>query len=1430
MKRVLPLLFFLCFCLGGLYSQQLQHTQKVSNTPQNKFSPYDGAKRWESNKEMLPGNLQAFVENKGEFVNNVNDWKVLYGCDYQGTRIMFTDKGVIYSMPESIKLPTEADNGKDGEEQEKVNTKVIFHNVAIAWENADAGLTVEAVGERSYYFGFADPVNIGKSIDHAKGFEKLVYHNVYPGIDIEYTFHKDKGIEYAVIVKAGYSAAAFKMLYSGQDGLSIDSKGDIHMATALGDIIDHAPISTQGGAAVESSFKKLSDNEIGFTVSNVNPSVDLIIDPWTVYPTTGGFTPVDVDMDVNSNTYIYGGTAISFSVSTYEQQYSPAGALVWTYAYSMYGPTEYLADMAVDAAGNSYVAAPYTYSNANFMQYALVSVNSAGIQKYFFNTYSRPADPPYDGIFETWNLAFSCDHNTVIEAGAYEYSTYQVAVMNPATGNVYSIDSGSINTSGEVYAGCVAPNGNYYAITGNQVGQDSLYCFNITGTKVTTKWSLLTSYTYYDYSGKSPVGIGTNGIAAGCAYLYTMNGTNLDQRSLTTGAIIKHLNIPTGDSTYQTGGYGTSSSGIAVDLSCGYVYVGTVGAVNVYDQNLNPVTTVATPGGATVYGVTYQNGLISATGYDASNTGFVMQFNAQKCKTSLTITSTNTTCGQNNGTATCSTPTFCAAPYSYLWTPSGQTNQTATNLGPGTYTVHVTTASACVDVQDTVTILPSKPMTLTATVTSSGACSSNLSATVTGGVAPYIYLWSTGATSTALTGVGSGTYTIYATDSAGGCKDSATVTVAGSGATIKSTTVNESCFGGTNASGTLTVTGGTGPFSYSWSTGATSSSVNNLAAGSYSCVVTDKGTGCKDTVGIVIIQPTQLRDSITNIVPSLCSSANGSATVGVAGGSGGYTYSWAPSGGTNATANNLAGGIYTVTVTDKNGCTNTATANVPSTGGFRDSVVNTVNVLCFGGNNGSITVGVTGGVAPYTYTWNTGKTGATVSTLSAGTYTITITDGTGCKMLLVDSITQPKQLLASTGAGPTICIGQTAVLTGNATGGTPAYTYLWDATTTGSTYSVNPVTTTTYTVQATDNNGCTAKSTVTVTVNPPLSVVASPPQTVCPGGSITLTANGKGGDGTYTYTWYPPATGTVGQTIKVSPAVTTTYTVVINDACGTPVAKDSVTITVNPLPTVAFVPDTLNGCYPQCIKFTDLTTILGGTLQSWSWTFGDGGTDTIQNSTHCYTKPGVYSVGLTVTSNKGCTSKLNVPNLITIYDHPHANFVGSPQPADIMQPFIQFTDKTTDAYGIISWFWTFGDATDSTSSIENPGHTYRDTGTFCPTLVVTNIHQCTDSIEHCIIIDPLFTLYIPNAFTPNNDNRDDIFLPKGIYVCTFEMWIFDRWGQEIFHTTDINQGWNGHVGNSSAMSQEDTYVYKINATDCEHHNNHSYVGRVTLLK
>ncbi|HEY1646082.1 MAG TPA: T9SS type B sorting domain-containing protein, partial [Candidatus Saccharimonadales bacterium] len=184
-------------------------------------------------------------------------------------------------------------------------------------------------------------------------------------------------------------------------------------------------------------------------------------------------------------------------------------------------------------------------------------------------------------------------------------------------------------------------------------------------------------------------------------------------------------------------------------------------------------------------------------------------------------------------------------------------------------------------------------------------------------------------------------------------------------------------------------------------------------------------------------------------------------------------------------------------------------------------------------------------------------------------------------------------------------------------------------------------------------------------------------------------------------------------------------------------------------------------------------------------------------------------------------------DMVTIYSPPKAAFTYSPQPASIETPRVQFINNSTDIYGIAYQWWTFGDESDSTSNAINPVHTYHDTGTYCATLIVMNNGGCMDTVTNCLVIEPAFKLYIPSAFTPNGDGRNEVFQAVGQYVKSFEMYVFDRWGMELFHSISINQGWDGTY--KGGISQEDVYVYKIIVIDSED-NQHSYVGNVTLLK
>jgi len=797
------------------------------------------------------------------------------------------------------------------------------------------------------------------------------------------------------------------------------------------------------------------------------------------------------------------------------------------------------------------------------------------------------------------------------------------------------------------------------------------------------------------------------------------------------------------------------------------------------------------------------------------------------------VSSVNVLCfGGNNGDAIVGvkggTP-----PYTYSWnTAPVQTTDTASKLTAGSYAVNITDNTGCIA---TATVNITQPPQLRDSINSVNVLcfgGNNGSATVDikGGTPTYTYSWNTAPVQTTVTAsnLTAGAYTVNVVDK-NGCKDSSSVTITQPAAlTLTGSAFPVTCFGQCNGSATVIPSGGTPTYTYSWTSGSSIGAATALCAGPYTVTVTDANSCAIDT-SFTITQPTAIALTKSD-VPAQCGQANGSATVTASGGTPGYTYSWS-NGLTTSTITNIKAGTYCCTVTDANKCTDSICVVVPNISGVNVSITASANVTCFGGNNGSATALASGGTAPYTYAWAAtpaSGTNATVSNLTAGPYTVTVTDNNGCTDTAIVHIIQPTPVTV-TSQGTTICPGKTATLTGIGSGGTPAYTYNWTPGGSGQSITVSPAATATYTVIATDNNNCaSAPATIVVTVRPLPKVIAGPPASVCAGSSATIGAVGSSGDSIYTYLWSPG--GATNSSIQVSPLVTTTYTVLLTDGCGD-TSSSKVAITVLPPPTVNFVADTLNGCWPLCVKFTDKSTTTTGTITSWAWTFGDGGTSVAQDTTYCYNNPGVYTVSLSVKGSDGCSASETIPNYITVYSHPVANFTYAPQPANIMQPTIYFTDQSTDAYGIANWFWQFGDGSDSSGLIKDPQHTYADTGWYCVNLQVTNLHGCTADTEKCLYIEPFFAIYVPNAFTPNGDGLNELFTAKAVGIKKYEMWIFDRWGMQLYHCTDINNGWNGKVQNgaSGAMCQEDTYVWLIVVEDV-FDKSHRYVGRVSIIK
>ena len=382
-------------------------------------------------------------------------------------------------------------------------------------------------------------------------------------------------------------------------------------------------------------------------------------------------------------------------------------------------------------------------------------------------------------------------------------------------------------------------------------------------------------------------------------------------------------------------------------------------------------------------------GTISVKANNSCDTSAAQTLNVTVNTVVLTTTTTNAGCGSSNGTATV-TATGGTSPYTYLWS-NGASTSSASNLSSGNYSVTITDKNGCTTTAS-VTINNVSGPSATASGTDATCGNSNGTATVTAtaGTSPYTYLWSNGASTSSATNIAAGSYTVTVTDK-NGCTASATVTINNvSGPTATSNETDASC-GNSNGTATVTATGGTSPYTYLWSNGASTSSATVLAAGNYSVTVTDKN-GCTASA-TVTINNVSGPSATASATDASCGNSNGSATVTATGGTSPYTYLWS-NGASTSSATALAAGNYTVTVTDKNGCTASATVTINNVSGPSATASGT-DATC-GNSNGTATVTATGGTSPYTYLWSNGASTSSATNMAAGNYSVTLTDANGC--------------------------------------------------------------------------------------------------------------------------------------------------------------------------------------------------------------------------------------------------------------------------------------------------------------------------------------------------------------------------------------------------------------------------------------------------
>jgi hypothetical protein len=601
-------------------------------------------------------------------------------------------------------------------------------------------------------------------------------------------------------------------------------------------------------------------------------------------------------------------------------------------------------------------------------------------------------------------------------------------------------------------------------------------------------------------------------------------------------------------------------------------------------------------------------------------------------------TGTNVNCfGGSNGTASV-TASGGNEPYTYLWN-TGSTASSISNLTAGTYSVTTTDANGC-SIAGEVIISEPEMISLVidgSDVSCNGYDDGSISLSLAGGTGAYSFLWNTGETESSIYDLSAGTYSVDVTDE-NGCKVSETYTVTEPAIlNAIATGTNVTSTGGSDGIISLAITGGTEPYDVLWSNEATSTELTGLSTGVYSATITDN-YGCTTTASFEVKEPSSsLTINVTGTNVNCYNGNDGSASVEVTSGTAPFTYAWSNS-GSLATISDLPAGTYTVIVTDANNISASGSYTVASPATPVSINVSATPVSCFNGNNGTASVTANGGTGSYTYLWSTSGTLNVISNLTAGTYTVTVTDANGCTTAGNTEVIQPTQLVAAATGTNVSCNGSSdGSATASATGGFEPYSYLWSNNVT--TASNTNLSIGTYTVTITDANGCINTASYTVTQPSPLTGTITKNDVTCFGtsnGSISVI--GKGGTPSYLYSLNNGDYTNTNSWINLIPG---SYSVSVKDANDC-IYNTSVVIT-QPQPLVINIDGVTNTCQGSANGVINITVSGGTTKYSFKWTGPNGYTSVKEDIASL--NSGIYTI--TATDANGCiqTSTATVTEL-----------------------------------------------------------------------------------------------------------------------------------------------------------------------------------------
>jgi len=1230
LKKLLSI--FIIFILISLVSYQTGLGQKTAKARPLKTT-------WVANGD--PFQTDVFIENLGQFNNWATSPDPIKYAINKSEKIFFTKQGLTIRVDKIEKInesEREEKERKTGEEANRPLAEKYYVNMHWVGSNANARITVSEQSEGYYTFGEKGFENI-----KAKGYKKLVYTDLYPGIDVEYTISKKGGFKYSLIVHPGADLSKVKMQYSGDiDKMTLDIEGNILISTDAGIITDHAPQSYyQGSTNIIPSAFILSGKTIEFNLPNgFSNTSTLVIDPWTTVPAT--LTTDNSAFDVGYNDA--GDTYVSGGVCPYKlAKYDANGNFIWTYTNPAgFGNDIYYSRFCtLPVSGTSFIGEAWNGSGPRVMKIdnagnlILTSPNLANNQEIwvmFFNRCTGNMVGFGGGTQNPNNMQMIADTN-LTSSYAMNFNSYSdadndvAAVEEDINGDFYALMSTIVNT------------------TVNGSIMKSLSSANYTPPLA---WEVSTGYTSQECYNYGIPGLSNsetvraNSLALNANYVFCYDGKKIGAYSKTTGTLLGSIVV----NTAYAEGANRTHEGIVVN-ECNVVYVGGTNAVHVYTFNgttFTPGTDITTNIPGEVYDVRLDKaiGVLYVCGL-----GFVSVMpEPSSCVVSQLNVSANVTPGNCNGSATANV-SGGTAPYTYLWS-NGNTTNSINNVPAGDYYITVTDAS-CIRLTgiDTVSIIPSFPITVS---NDTAICSgSTVQLSSSGGIS---YTWSPANTlnnGNIANPIATPTTTtiFHLTVSDGNCNrlDSVIITVN----PMPNISLNNIslCIGQQDS---LIAAGAN---TYIWNNGLTTSSIFVNPTSTTTYTVTGTSLGCTSTSNAVVTVNPLPNAQINPFSQATCGLNNGSATA-----TGGTTYIW-DSGQNTSAISGLAAGTYTVTVADANSCSASTSVIITATPAISTTITNVDSVICYGQSNGSVSVSISGGTPGFTYSWSTTvpQYTPTAINLPAGTYIVTATDDVGCTSTISATVYQPADILptlAPTDAGcPYDCNGQ---INASVLGGILPYSYFW-------------------------NNG---------SVSPSIN-------SLCPG----------------------------------------LYTVTISDNNGCQKVIDA-SIGVNSNINAGFLANPPDGIIPLDVAFT----FTGSGASTYLWNFGDGSTSTLQDPQHTYLAAGTYNVMLIIST-------------------------GSPD-------------------------------------------------------------NCLDTAYITVTAELPSFLIVPNVFTPNGDGSNDEFSVLYQSIVSFNCIIFNRWGKKIYEWSDVSKGWDGKTEGGKQCS-DGVYYYILSAKGVDNIE-YDMHGTVTLLK